>query len=105
MAAAFWCGERPVLAASGDPNKGKALYEQLCASCHGGQGKGDGPAGQALVPPAADLTAPASRRKSDAELRTIIEKGKPGTAMPGWRGRLSEQERQDVLAYVRSLGG
>jgi len=43
-------------AETGDPAKGKAVYERLCVACHGAQGKGDGPAGQMMRPPAADLT-------------------------------------------------
>lgn len=38
-------------------NKGAELYEQNCASCHGNNGLGDGPAGAALNPPPRDYTA------------------------------------------------
>ena len=36
--------------------KGRAIYVQLCVSCHGPSGKGDGPASGALKKPPADLT-------------------------------------------------
>ncbi len=91
-------------AAGGDPAKGRALFDKNCAACHGSQGKGDGPTGAMLVPKPADLTSAATVKKSDADLRTIIEKGKPPTAMIGWKGQLSDGEIGDVLAYVRSLG-
>ena len=51
-------------------------------------------------PNPADLTSPATRKKSDAELKTIHD-GKPN--MPPWSVRLSEKESRDVLAYVRTL--
>ena len=92
-----------VAAAPGDPAKGKAVYEQRCLACHGPQGKGDGPTGKVLVPPAADFTSAASRKKSDADLLKIIENGKPPTAMVAWKGQLSEQDIQHVLAYVKAL--
>lgn len=91
------------VAAPGDPAKGKAVYEQRCLACHGAQGKGDGPTGKVLVPPAADFTSAASRKKSDADLLKTIENGKPPTAMVAWKGQLSEQDIQNVLAYVKTL--
>ena len=86
----------------GNMDDGKMVYETNCANCHGREGKGDGPVGQALVPPPSDLTA--TKDKSDEELLKAINNGLPGTAMPSWKGDLSMQEIQDVLAYIRSLG-
>jgi mono/diheme cytochrome c family protein len=47
----------PVLAEIGAP-----LFASHCAACHGRQGRGDGPAEEALVKKPADLTAIAARR-------------------------------------------
>jgi mono/diheme cytochrome c family protein len=91
------------VAAPGDTVKGKAIYEKHCVACHGPQGKGDGPTGKVLVPPAADFTSAASKKKSDADLLKIIENGKPPTAMVAWKGQLSDQDIQHVLAYVKTL--
>ncbi len=33
----------------------------------------------------------------------MIEKGMPRTAMRGWKNELTEEQRRDVLAYIRSL--
>jgi mono/diheme cytochrome c family protein len=89
--------------AAGDLTKGKATYEKLCMACHGPQGKGDGPAGKMLKPPAADLTNAASKKKSEADLRGVVENGKPGTAMGPWKGQLSPDEMNDVMGYVMTL--
>lgn len=102
MVVAWWSGL--AWAAGGDSTKGRTVFEKHCAACHGQQGKGDGPTGAMLSPKPADLTAAATTNKSDADLRTIIEKGKPPSAMIGWKGQLSDGEITDVLAYVRSLG-
>jgi len=94
---------QPAWGAGGDVVKGKAVYEKSCVACHGPQGKGDGPTGKVLVPPAADFTSASSKTKSDAELLKIIENGKPPTAMIAWKGQLSEQDIRNVLAYVKTL--
>lgn len=91
------------VAAPGDTVKGKAIYEKSCMACHGPQGKGDGPTGKVLVPPAADFTSAASKKKSDADLLKTIENGKPPTAMVAWKGQLADQDIQHVLAYVKTL--
>ena len=89
--------------AAGDSAKGKGLYEKYCVACHGVQGKGDGPAGRMLKPPAADFTSAASKKKSEAEFTQVIEKGKPGTAMGPWKGQLSQAELGDLVGYVMTL--
>ena len=103
VAGGLWVLGQSAWGAGGDPVKGKAVYEKSCMACHGPQGKGDGPTGKVLVPPAADFTSAASKKKSDADLLKIVENGKPPTAMVAWKGQLSEQDIQHVLAYVKTL--
>jgi len=93
----------PSVGAAGDSTKGKALYEKHCMACHGPQGKGDGPAGKMLKPQAADFTSAASKKKSEADYKGIVENGKPGTAMVAWKSQLSQSERDDVIEYVMTL--
>lgn len=91
------------LAAGGDAAKGKSIYQTKCVPCHGPQGKGDGPLGAKLKPPAVNFASPESKKKSEDELRNIIEHGVPKTAMVAWKGQLNETEIHDVLAYVLTL--
>ena len=95
-------------AASGQPaddpsqariEKGKTLFVKHCAGCHGDRGKGDGYALLGADP--ANLTSPATKKKSDAVLLNTIHEGK--SSMPSWNVRLSEQDSRDVLAYIRTL--
>ena len=86
----------------GNLGKGKSVYTRFCMNCHGTKGHGDGPVGQMLIPPAADLTS--LGEKSDKEILSTIRNGRPGTAMPSWKNDLSVQDIADVLSYVRSFG-
>jgi mono/diheme cytochrome c family protein len=99
----FLVAEPRSLAAAGDPSKGKATYEKLCMACHGPQGKGDGPAGRMLKPPAGDFTSAESKKKSEADLRHVIENGKLGTAMGPWKSQVPQPEMNDLTAYVMTL--
>lgn len=91
-------------AAAGNPTNGKILYETHCLACHGPQGRGDGPGGQALNPRPADLTMAGTQNKRDVQLLKIIENGRPASAMTGFKGRLSEHEMSDLVVYLRQLG-
>lgn len=85
---------------------GKAVYDVQCASCHGDGGKGDGPAGQALTPPAADLVASASKNGDDYLHYRIAEGGAMdpyNSSMPPFKNVLSDDEIWQVVAYVNTL--
>ena len=83
--------------------RGRAIYLERCAVCHGPQGRGDGPEAPFLSPRPASLISAGTSVKSDAEFLAVIANGKPRTAMPAWKDRLSEEQRREVLAYIRSL--
>ena len=92
-------GQAEPKAQSGDVARGKTLFVRNCAGCHGTEGKGDGY--RLLGPDPANLTAPSTAKKSDADLLKTIHNGKPN--MPAWKAQLSEEQSRDVLAYVRTL--
>jgi mono/diheme cytochrome c family protein len=86
-----------------DISRGKALYERHCMSCHGPKGYGDGPNALLLRIPPANFHRPGSFMKSDEDLLRMIEHGGVFSPMHSWRGRLTDGEMQDVLAYIRAL--
>jgi len=93
--------------ATKNPVKGignaKKTVETNCVSCHGASGKGDGPAAAALPPPKpANWTSPAIQKETDGELFWKISNGRG--AMPPWK-HLPEQERWEVVNYIRTLKG
>jgi mono/diheme cytochrome c family protein len=87
----------------GDPMSGKAIYERSCARCHGKAGWGDGPSAQEEFVPPANFHSPIIMGRSDEQLIMAIEFGLAMSKMHGWRGRLTEQEMRDVVAYIRLL--
>lgn len=84
--------------------RGKEIYTKICASCHGENGKGDGPAAAVLESKPADFSDPVhSKYYSDRGRMYIIKKGVRGTPMVGWGAALNEEKIHTVYAYVRSL--
>jgi mono/diheme cytochrome c family protein len=86
-----------------DLARGKALYERHCMTCHGPRGYGDGPNALLLTITPANFHRPGSFMKSDETLLRMIEHGGVFSPMHSWRGRLTDGEMQDVLAYIRTL--
>lgn len=98
----LWSGTG-IASDSGDPEKGKNLFQESCQHCHGFTGKGDGEMAEYLDPRPSNLAGQATQAKPDGELQDIILKGKDGTAMVGFEGALEELQLKDLLAYLRSL--
>ena len=86
-----------------DVSRGKTIYERHCMTCHGPRGYGDGPTGLLLTIRPANFHRPGSFLKSDEALLRMTEHGGVFSPMHGWRGRLTDGEMQDVLAYIRVL--
>jgi mono/diheme cytochrome c family protein len=94
-----------------DADRGKVIYGKWCAGCHGDDGKGDGDGAMFMLPRPRDFTRGVYQIRTtangelptDDDLVRVVNEGMPGTAMPGWRARLSDQERRDVAAYVKSF--
>lgn len=89
----------PEAAPAGD-NVGATVYATNCATCHGEQGRGDGPAGAGLQPPPANFTDAEWKYGADlASVKRTIENGVPGTAMIAWKGALSDAEIDAVAQH------
>ncbi len=86
--------------------RGRTLYRQHCAVCHGPAGRGDGPAAAGLDPRAADIARSVKMpMASDAYLFwTLAEGGVPvGSAMPPFRGALDEDAIWSLIHHLRQL--
>lgn len=82
---------------------GAGVFATTCAVCHGETGHGDGPGSAALDPKPANLSADHVQANSDGALFWIITHGRTGTAMPPWESVLTEQQRWEVVNFVRTM--
>jgi len=79
--------------------RGRELFAEHCALCHGARADGQGER-RNLSLPAADLTSRFWRASvTPREVYYVIREGKRGTPMPAWK-ILSEQQAWDLTAYV-----
>lgn len=79
---------------------GGRLFQIYCALCHGPEGKGNGPIAAKFVPPP-DITLEFFRQRTDGFLYGTIRDG--GAIMPSQGEGLSQEERWDIVNYLRSL--
>jgi cbb3-type cytochrome c oxidase subunit III len=91
-------------AAKGDAASGKALFDQICSTCHGMNGNGYAAGGTGTAIGNRQFLAAAS----DGFLRVTIKQGRSNTRMRGFQGPqgladLSDREIDDIIVYLRSL--
>ncbi|HKI78274.1 MAG TPA: cytochrome c [Ignavibacteriaceae bacterium] len=84
--------------------KGKQIFQINCFTCHGESGTGNGPGAAGLNPKPANLTSKEVQKQSDGAIYWKITTGFPPTAMISWRSNLSDNQRWEVVNYVRELG-
>ena len=79
-----------------------ALYQEHCAVCHGENGDGKSRARYGLNPPPRDFTSPRAWDELTPErIRTSIRYGRPGTGMVAWEKKLSGEQVDGLVAYIR----
>jgi mono/diheme cytochrome c family protein len=81
---------------------GKQVFLAHCAICHGVGALGDGPAAATLIPRPVNLRVHVPQH-APGELHYWISEGIAGTAMPSWKGELSETQRWQVIRFLQAL--
>lgn len=99
--------KNPVLPTTENLARGKKIFTSTgaCYTCHGVEGKGDGPAGVGLVPPPRNFTDPQFHGlRTDGELYWVVTHGSPGTSMFAYAPQIiSEADAWYVVTYVQTL--
>ncbi len=71
------------------------LYKSKCAACHATDGSGKQTMGTK------DLGGAEVKAMSDVDMIAIVENGKG--KMPAYKGKLTDAQIKDLVAYMRSL--
>jgi cytochrome c oxidase cbb3-type subunit 2 len=103
-------GAAELPAQSGDPARGRQVYERYCVQCHGPRGDGAGEVAPWAQPKPRDFrqgiykfsSTPYGYLPTTADLERVIQDGLYGTLMPPFYA-LSTRERRDVIAYLQTL--
>lgn len=80
---------------------GKDIWTQQCKSCHGVKGLGDGAKAEKLEISCGDFSSKDVQGLSDGALYWKITEGRK--PMPSFKTKLSDTERWQVVAYMRTL--
>lgn len=92
-----WWADPKVIAEGKKIFEGMVNPEVVCAACHGRDGK-------PLLAGTRDLRDAAYMNKlSDSQMFWRINEGVPMTAMTPWKGKLTEEQMWQVIAYCHSF--
>ncbi len=81
--------------------KGKELFNQMCAICHGAEGEGDGIAGGALKPRPANFTSKKVQSQTDGAIFWKMTEGR--SPMASYKDVLKEKQRWQLVNYIRTF--
>ena len=99
----FSCFVTVVFATETDVTEGSELYHDYCSVCHGDKGDGNSRAKGGLSTDPRDFTMPGLAKVLTREqMVDMVLSGKPGTAMAGWSTRLSREQAENIVDYVRN---
>ena len=80
------------------------LFSENCVPCHGPQAKGDGILAKTLpTKPVNLLMEPHANMHTPGDFFHWVTNGIPGTAMPAWGEKFSEEERWDIVNLVHAI--
>jgi putative copper resistance protein D len=82
---------------------GVTLFAANCVPCHGPQAKGNGVLAKTFaVPPVDLLTEPHTAKHTAGDFFHWLTYGIPGTGMPAFADKLSEEDRWDVVNFLHA---
>src|ERR1044071_6068500 len=92
-------------------DRGKQIYSENCAACHGAKGDGNGDAAAFLLPKPRSFveakyrlrSTPTGQLPTDLDLFRAVSLGMPGTPMPPWRRSLADEDRWAVVEYIKAF--
>ncbi|HKV81942.1 MAG TPA: c-type cytochrome [Candidatus Sulfotelmatobacter sp.] len=96
--------KNPIAASEATLKAARGIYMDECAQCHGEHGKGDGPEAAMHSPAPSDITdSKHMNTVTDGELFYQISEGRK--PMPSFKRRLKEDQRWELVLFVRSISG
>jgi mono/diheme cytochrome c family protein/Cu/Ag efflux protein CusF len=81
--------------------RGKALFNQKCASCHGENGKAETPFAVAMPRKPSDLTGEKVRGFSEGAIYSVVSNGVGG--MPAFKDRVADEALWQIALYTWQL--
>ena len=85
---------------SADLEAGRKIYNFRCYFCHGYSGNAQTVAASFLIPPPVDFTSAKAAQFTREHIVSVLQGGKPGTAMNSFRNVLTNAEMGQVAAFV-----
>lgn len=91
----------PIRPTEASVSRGRMLFQQNCVTCHGVDGRGDGPTAASLNPQPTDFRLHTPLH-TDPEFYAFIANGMSGTAMPAFADAFSAEDIWNLVNFLRA---
>jgi len=93
----------PISPSEENLSRGRALFNQKCASCHGENGKSQTPFAAVMPKKPEDLTGEKVRALGEGDVYTAISNGGASGAMHAFKGRVTDESLWQIALYAQRL--
>jgi len=91
----------PIRPTEASVSRGRMLFQQNCVTCHGVDGRGDGPTAASLDPQPTDFRLHTPLH-TDPEFYSFIANGMSATAMPAFADAFSAEDIWNLVNFLRA---
>lgn len=91
----------PLIGDGKNIQSGKETFNKICWSCHGSEGKGDGPAASNLRNKPADFTSAEFKKQTEGSIYYKISEGRD--EMASYKNLLSSKQRWQLVLFLQTL--
>lgn len=93
--------KNPIASSTASIEKGKKIFSQYCVTCHGNEGRGNGPSARNLKVKPASFIDSSFTKQTDGEIFWKINEGRK--EMASYKYSITNENKWHIINYLRTI--